>query len=43
MRCPKHPDEWLYENMMETKGWCKKCKVWYALNTHSSDKAVKGK
>ena len=31
MRCPKHYDVWLYENMIETKGFCPKCETWYNL------------
>lgn len=33
MRCPEHPDIWLYENMMETKGFCPDCQQWYSLET----------
>jgi uncharacterized Zn-finger protein len=31
MRCPKHPEIWLYENMMETEGYCPECDTWYLL------------
>jgi hypothetical protein len=31
MRCPIHSEVWLYENMMETKGFCPKCQKWYDL------------
>ena len=33
MHCPKHPKIWLYENMMETKGFCPDCNQWYDLKT----------
>lgn len=36
MRCPKHPEVWLYENMMETKGFCPKCGEWYELEDNKS-------
>ena len=29
MKCPKHPEVWLYENMFETHGFCPKCQKWY--------------
>ena len=31
MRCPNHPEVWLYENMLETEGFCPKCNEWYPL------------
>jgi hypothetical protein len=31
MRCPKHPEVWLYENMTEVKGYCPECDEWYDL------------
>ena len=31
MRCPKHPEVWLYENMLETRGFCPSCGTWYEL------------
>lgn len=31
MECPKHPEVQLYENMIETKGFCLKCEKWYNL------------
>lgn len=31
MRCPEHPEVWLYEDMMETKGYCPECDEWYDL------------
>lgn len=31
MRCPKHPDVWLYEDTMEQTGYCPKCKKSYDL------------
>lgn len=31
MRCPEHKEVWLYENMMETKGYCPECREWYDL------------
>ena len=31
MRCPEHPEVWLYENMLETEGFCPKCQKWYKL------------
>ena len=31
LRCPKHPEVWLYENMMETMGYCPECDEWYEL------------
>jgi transcription initiation factor IIE alpha subunit len=31
MRCPKHPGVWLYENTIETEGWCPRCQTWYDL------------
>ena len=31
MRCPQHPEVWLYENMMETQGYCPTCDQWYDL------------
>jgi hypothetical protein len=37
MRCPKHPEVWLYENMMETEGYCPKCKEWYPLEERDKD------
>ena len=33
MRCPIHKEVWLYENMTETKGYCKLCDKWYKLKT----------
>lgn len=44
MRCPIHPEVWLHEDMMETKGFCPDCDKWYPLrNTTMSgflDKSV---
>jgi uncharacterized protein (DUF983 family) len=31
MRCPIHKEVWLYENMLETRGYCPKCKKDYQL------------
>jgi hypothetical protein len=31
MRCKKHKDIWLYEDMIEKKGFCPLCGVWYPL------------
>ena len=31
MRCPVHKDYWLFENAMETEGWCVHCDKWYKL------------
>ena len=31
MRCPEHPEVWLYENMMEIEGYCTECHKWYNL------------
>ena len=31
MRCPRHPYVWLYENMVETHGYCPACDQWYPL------------
>lgn len=31
MQCPKHPDVWLYENMIETEGFCPTCQKWCEL------------
>lgn len=33
MQCPQHPEVWLYENMMETEGFCPQCKKLYNLET----------
>ncbi len=32
-QCPQHPEVWLYENMMETEGFCPRCKKSYNLET----------
>lgn len=37
MRCPKHPAIWLYENMMETNGFCIICQKWYDLKKLKRD------
>ena len=29
--CPIHKDVWMYQNMLETKGFCEKCQKWYDL------------
>ena len=31
MRCPVHKDVWLYENGMETEGFCPICQKSYIL------------
>ena len=31
MRCPIHTEVWLYENMVETHGYCILCDDWYPL------------
>lgn len=37
MRCPVHPEVWLYENLLETRGFCALCQKWYDLkNTGTS-------
>jgi hypothetical protein len=33
MRCPIHPDVWLYEDMLEIKGFCPECGLWYMLDS----------
>lgn len=30
-RCPVHPEIWMYFNMQETRGFCKKCGIWRNL------------
>ena len=37
MRCPKHPDVWLYENLTFTVGYCRKCQEWYVLDDVKDD------
>lgn len=36
MRCPKHPDVWLHENMVETHGLCPRCDKSYLLEKEHS-------
>lgn len=36
MRCPKHPGIWLYENTVETSGYCPTCGLWYPLRTQET-------
>ena len=40
MRCPKHPEIWLYENMMETEGYCPECGKWYKLKLQTIEQEV---
>ncbi len=37
MRCPIHPEVWLYENMVETEGFCPKCSKWYPLEAEINE------